>query len=66
MPEVSVDVQVWCECGEGLCGQSSGGDSAVTVDPCEKCLDERGTTEYDSGYNTGYADGYDEGVKDTE
>jgi len=40
MPIVNVEaeISVWCSCGKGLCGQSTGGDGLVTVDPCKECL----------------------------
>jgi len=54
MPEVSVDISVYCSCGEGLCGQSTSGSGrygpSVTVEPCEKCQ----AIKYDEGYKDGY------------
>lgn len=58
MPEIKVDVEVWCECGEGLCSQSSTATrgTGVVVEPCLKCIGaakDEGETE---GYEQGRAD----------
>ena len=60
MPEIKVDVEVWCECGEGLCGQSSPAKRGVgvVVEPCKKCLDVAKVE--------GNSEGYDRGCKETE
>lgn len=50
MPEVTVDVQVWCSCGEGLCHQSEGRAGGVIVEPCEKCLNAAKEEAYNEGY----------------
>ena len=54
MPEFDVEFEVYCSCGEGLCGQSTGTNSRgslyVTVEPCEKCVENA----KDDGYNEGY------------
>jgi hypothetical protein len=63
MPEFNIDVEfeVWCSCGEGLCGQSEGnnrgrnGSPGVIVEPCQKCLD----TAKNEGYENGYQDAED-------
>lgn len=57
MPEVSVEIEVYCSCGEGLCNQSSSGVSArgalyITVEPCDKCMSK----QYDEGCLKGYDD----------
>ena len=31
MPEVSVEIEVFCHCGEGLCGQSTGGTGSFEM-----------------------------------
>jgi len=58
MPSFEVEFEVFCSCGEGLCGQSVGsldrGGPRVTVEPCEKCKDRA------------YEDGYDSGCRDSE
>jgi len=60
MPEIttSIEVEVWCSCGEGLCNQSEAESRGrgVIVEPCEKCLDRR--------YDEGHADGYEQAEKD--
>jgi len=58
MPEFSVDFEVFCSCGEGLCDQSTGSNKRgprVTVEPCQKCLQK----EYDAGVEEGYKKGMD-------
>ena len=56
MPEFTIEVpfEVVCaKCGNGLCRQSDAsshkGQNSVTVEPCEKCLDE----SYDKGFRDG-------------
>ena len=44
MPEIEVEVEVWCErCGTGLCNESTGGSRhghpCIYVTPCERCID---------------------------
>ena len=58
MPDVKVEIQVWCSCGEGLCGQSKGVFGGIHVEPCPKCLEEAKK----EGFDEGYSEGYDEGV----
>jgi len=58
MPELTVEFEVYCSCGNGLCGQTTDGGenkwgSYITVEPCEKCLDQK--------YDEGHEDGYEEG-----
>ena len=54
MPEISIDIEIFCSCGVGLCNKSSDssrrGRSSFTVEPCEKCL----AKYYDEGYDKGY------------
>jgi len=56
MPDISVEIEVYCSCGEGLCGQTTTGRTRgrgqefFTVEPCKKCL---GNSE-DAGYKKGY------------
>ena len=55
MPEINIDVEVWCSCGEGLCNQSSTAKrgTGVEVEPCEKCLEVARKEGYDEGYDEG-------------
>ena len=50
MPEIRVEIEVYCTCGNGLCNQTSEGTKynrpCFTVEPCEKCLDK----SYEHGY----------------
>ncbi|KKL58890.1 hypothetical protein LCGC14_2220850 [marine sediment metagenome] len=59
--EVTIEFEVFCTCGAGLCGGSTGhtpgrGQAFVEVEPCETCLKE----EYDKGHDEGYKDGFGE------
>lgn len=62
MPEISVDVEIYCSCGEGLCRQSSASNNKhscyITVEPCQKCLD----LAREDGKN----EGYEERVKEEQ
>jgi len=56
MPQVSVEVEIWCgECGRGICHQATerrkGG--GLDVGPCEKCMD----ASYNRGYKAAKAEG---------
>jgi len=79
MPEITVDVEVFCgKCGAGLCKNSSAEDKSgysgtshsITVDPCEACLEtskDEGEQEGDTdGYNRGYAEGLSDGSAEAE
>jgi len=48
----SIEFEVWCSCGNGLCNQSTEVKGGISVEPCEKCLD------------TAHGEGYDEGYKE--
>ena len=55
MPEISVNIEVWCsECGKGICDLVSQGNKVghITVEPCPKCLDVAYKEGYDEGYKT--------------
>lgn len=62
MPSFEVEFEIYCSCGNGLCGQSTTKGMKVIVEPCEECK----AKEYDSGYNKGYDEGYDEGYADCD
>lgn len=58
MPEfevqTTVEFEVYCgKCGEGLCRQTvtetRRGKNLVTIDPCEKCLEDSEEVGYDKG-----------------
>jgi hypothetical protein len=55
MPEIEVDIEIWCSCGEGLCNQSSvkkaRHGNGFVVEPCQKCLDRAEAKGYDSGFD---------------
>lgn len=66
MPEIEVQVEIWCSCGEGLCNQSTPGkdrhgDPKITVEPCQKCLDSARDDGRESGREEGYKEGKDDG-----
>jgi len=54
MPSVMVEFEVYCSCGNGLCGNTTEGRNGhseyITVEPCEKCLER----EYEKGADAGY------------
>ena len=61
MPTFEVEFEVFCSCGAGLCNQSetrSGNKLSVTVEPCEKCLED--------SREGGYEDGYKEAERDMD
>jgi len=62
MPEIAIEIEIWCSCGNGLCSQSTVKRSrygeGFVVEPCEKCL-ERARDE-------GYAEGHDAAFREEE
>ena len=60
MPSLSLEFEVYCSCGAGLSNQSDTGTGRhgqfITVDPCQKCLEE----QYDLGYAKGHDDSEEE------
>jgi len=58
MPNIEVNIEIYCSCGEGLCGQTRGefdskGNPSFVVSPCLKCF----TRAQDDGYEEGYEQG---------
>jgi len=53
MPDISIEIEVWCSCGNGLCNKSHGdtkyGRPCIIVEPCERCID--------NAYDKGLAEG---------
>lgn len=45
MPELTVEFEVYCSCGNGLCGNATvrtsrnRGVQQLVIEPCEKCLE---------------------------
>jgi hypothetical protein len=40
---VEIEFEVYCECGEGLCNQTTVDDRRglrITIEPCEACLEK--------------------------
>lgn len=62
MPAFDVEFEVWCSCGEGLCNQANTDTPFrrsglhVTIEPCEKCLDNAKEEADSEGYGRGYKD----------
>lgn len=64
MPEISIEIEVFCSCGEGLCHQSTGDSGtiigyrnrgpSITVEPCEKCQDRARQEGYQDGYDSAH------------
>lgn len=51
--------EVYCSCGNGLCNQTrvetKGSRNRVTIEPCEKCLDNAKEEGDTAGYDRGLA-----------
>lgn len=66
MPVLKLEFEVYCSCGNGLCGNTTEGSNQhseyITVEPCEKCID----ASYDQGATDGYNRGYGQCEKDNE
>ncbi len=66
MPSVSVEVEVYCSCGNGLCNQTTTGETPgrgqpfFTVEACETCL----AKERDEGFQAGQAAAEEEAEKE--
>ena len=53
--EVEIEFSAYCSCGHGLCGQTitgkdKYGNLSITVESCEKCLDDA----FDKGKEEGF------------
>ena len=46
----SIEFEVWCSCGNGLCNQTRDVKGGIEIEPCEKCLDRVHSEGYDEGY----------------
>ena len=64
MPEISVDIDIYCACGKHMCQMATSGSKhgrpCFTIEPCPACLEtekDKGDTE---GYKRGLADGQKE------
>lgn len=68
MPDVTVNVEVWCaECGEGLClisGEYRRG--GLDVGLCPKCSERMTTNSFNEGYEQGKIDGLKEAIETVE
>ena len=55
VPDININLDIYCSCGNGLCSQSSlsysRGGYQVTIDPCEKCLERAEHEGYIKGCN---------------
>lgn len=66
MPTIEVEFEVFCSCGAGLCNQATTNNTSqrccpgITVEPCQKCLDEAEKKGHEDGYDSGYTDGQKE------
>ena len=61
MPEMKIDVEIWCSCGEGICRNASIKNQDITLEPCEDCLKKANQEGHDEGFNVGYEEGYEKG-----
>ena len=61
MPILELEFEVFCSCGNGLCRQTTEGKNNrnpfITVEPCQKCLDDIEQKGYDKGYDKGFDEG---------
>ena len=67
MPSFHVDFEVVCECGYGLCSDSTTskdrhGRLTVNVAPCPRCLQKARDAGYDDGYQE-WTKGHDTSFK---
>jgi len=53
----SIEFEVWCSCGAGLCNQTKDVRGGIQVEPCENCLEKARDEGYDKGYSEGYKEG---------
>jgi len=63
VPSIDVEVEIYCGgCGAGLCNQSEPGrtrgrgQNFITVNPCDKCIEQAKKEAHSEGYDAGYAD----------
>ena len=47
----TIEFEVWCSCGVGLCNQCKDVNGGIEVEPCEKCLSASYEDGKDEGYN---------------
>ena len=58
MPEIDVNIELYCSCGNGLCNQATAthtrnrNEPMFEIEPCQICLDKA----EDAGYEKGYAE----------
>jgi len=54
MPTLSLEFEVFCACGTGLCRQTTEGSNMhsqyITIEPCSTCLEKEREEGYDEGY----------------
>lgn len=46
----TIEFEVWCSCGNGLCNQTKEKKGGIIVEPCEKCLDRAHRDGHEEGY----------------
>jgi hypothetical protein len=54
MPQITIDIEVWCSCGQGLCSQSYEKKGGIQVEPCEHCLEKARREAYNEGYEKAF------------
>jgi len=56
MPEIEVDIEIFCSCGKGICNNATSGRTNsrrqpyFTIEPCKDCLEAAKQEGYDEGY----------------
>ena len=56
MVSYEIDVQFWCgKCGRGICSNATPNKrGGFDIDPCDYCLDQKGSEEYERGAQDEY------------
>ena len=47
----SIEFEIWCSCGNGLCNQTENIKGGIEIDPCKKCIEQARNEGYDQGYS---------------
>lgn len=60
MPELKIEFEVFCSCGNGLCNKTTVDrrNDKITIEPCEVCLGK--------AKDEGHQEGYDKALQDDQ
>ena len=61
MPEVEVNIELYCSCGAGICNNATAGSDCrgqpmFTIEPCSVCLDAAEVQGHSEGYESAVED----------